>query len=93
MKLCILMPEVLNNNTIEMTHTFKTNINCGGCIAKVTPFMEKEEGIEKWEVDSDNPKKILTVTTDLSQDQVMNVVQEAGFDIEPVKKGLFKRLF
>ena len=76
-----------------MTHTFKTNINCGGCIAKVTPFMEAAEGIQEWKVDTDNPKKILTVASDqLSEQAIMEVVKKAGFEIEPMKKGLFGRL-
>ena len=29
------------------TLKFTTNINCGGCIAKVTPFLDNKEGIEK----------------------------------------------
>ena len=28
------------------TIKFKTNINCGGCISKVTPFLNKQEGVE-----------------------------------------------
>ena len=28
------------------TFTFKTNINCGGCIAKVTPFLDEVKGIK-----------------------------------------------
>ena len=30
---------------------FKTSINCGGCIAKVTPYLDSVKGITKWEVD------------------------------------------
>ena len=26
---------------------FKTNINCGGCVAKVTPFLNAETSIDK----------------------------------------------
>ncbi|RMG68336.1 MAG: copper chaperone [Bacteroidetes bacterium] len=77
-----------------MTYTFKTNINCGGCIATVTPFMEKATGITSWAVDTNNPEKILTVETDcLNEAEVMAVVQEAGFQIEPKKKGLLGKLF
>ncbi len=46
-----------NMNTLK----FKTNINCGGCIAKVTPFLDKAEGIASWSVDTNVPEKILTV--------------------------------
>lgn len=40
---------------------FKTNINCGGCIASVKPHLDKAEGICHWEVDTANKDKVLTV--------------------------------
>jgi copper chaperone len=65
------------------TLKFKTNINCGGCIAKVTPFLNKEEGIEKWEVDINNPEKTLTVEVcDIGASEVIEAVKKAGFKIE-----------
>ena len=39
------------------TLKFKTNINCGGCVSKVTPFLNNQEGVESWEVDTVNPDK------------------------------------
>lgn len=66
------------------TLKFKTNINCGGCLAKVTPFLNQETGIEKWDVDINNPEKTLTVETcDIGVEQVMEAVKKAGFKIEP----------
>lgn len=76
-----------------MKHQFKTNINCGGCIAKVTPFLDGESQIASWEVDTNNPDKILTVETDWDSDQVIELVESAGFSAEPRKKGLMGRLF
>jgi copper chaperone len=62
---------------------FKTNINCSGCIAKVTPFLNTTEGIEKWEVDTNIPEKILTVEArNLTHEQIIAAVQRAGFKIE-----------
>ena len=64
---------------------FKTTINCGGCVAKVTPLLNSAEGIESWNVDTDNPDKILTVKADgITEDIVMETVKKAGFKIEPV---------
>ena len=61
---------------------FKTNINCSGCVAKVTPFMNGNEGIQHWEVDTTIPEKILTVKSEtLSTEQVIATVQKAGFQI------------
>ncbi|WP_348677013.1 heavy-metal-associated domain-containing protein [Flavobacterium coralii] len=66
---------------------FKTNINCGGCVAKVTPFLDDAEGVCHWEVDTQNKDKVLTVKSEgISQEQVMQTVQRAGFKIEPLPK-------
>ena len=31
---------------------FKTNINCGGCVAQATPFLDEACGIGNWEVNT-----------------------------------------
>ncbi|GAA3975904.1 heavy-metal-associated domain-containing protein [Hymenobacter antarcticus] len=61
------------------TLKFKTNINCGGCIKAVTPILNGEKAIQTWQVDTDNPDKILTVATDLSAGQIQALVEGAGF--------------
>lgn len=62
---------------------FKTNINCGGCVAKVTPFLEKADSVEQWKVDTTNKEKVLTVEGDkIDEKQVVQAVQDAGFKIE-----------
>ncbi|MHA4807892.1 heavy-metal-associated domain-containing protein [Flavitalea flava] len=64
---------------------FTTNINCGGCVAKVTPFLNAEKGIKEWAVDTADPKKILTVQTDqMTGDEVMKLLNKAGFKAEKV---------
>jgi copper chaperone len=65
------------------TFVFKTNINCNGCIAKVTPVLDTTEGIETWTVDTTNKDKILSVTTNgISKNEIIDVVQKVGFKIE-----------
>jgi len=64
---------------------FKTNIQCGGCIAKVTPFLNQTEGVSHWEVDTDHKDKILTVTADENtEEKVIESVKKAGFQIESI---------
>lgn len=64
-------------------YTFKTNINCGGCVAKVTPKFNENPDIKEWSVDTANPQKILTVKTDnLVEDDVKAIVAGAGFKAE-----------
>lgn len=65
------------------TFTFKTNINCGGCVAKVTPFLDKVNGVSSWNVDTANKDKVLTVVSDgITENEVIDIVKEAGFNIE-----------
>ncbi len=67
------------------TIQFKTNIKCGGCLAKVTPHLDAVEGIEKWNVDILNPNKVLTVEVcDIDSAQVAEAVQKAGFKAEKI---------
>ena len=67
------------------TLKFKTNINCGGCIAKVTPSLNETIGENNWQVDTQNPNKILTVSgTEVNKSEVIRAVQKAGFKAEEV---------
>jgi len=60
---------------------FKTNIKCSGCIAKVTPYLNATEGIKKWEVDINNPEKILIVEIEgIDPAKVIEVVKKAGYE-------------
>ena len=64
---------------------FKTNIKCGGCIATVTPFIEKESSIKKWEVDLNDPDRTMIVEGDnVTADLVIKTLKEAGYTAEAV---------
>ena len=66
---------------------FKTNINCGGCISAVKPHLDNNAGITEWSVDTDNTDKILTVhSTEISEDDIIQIIQRIGFTIEPIQK-------
>jgi copper chaperone len=77
------------------TYKFKTNINCGGCVATIKPYLDKTEGIEAWEVDTTHKDKILSVkmTEDANAGQIQQAVSAAGFKAEPLHPGLFEKLF
>ena len=63
---------------------FKTNINCGNCVRAVTHFINEVEGIENWQVDTDNPDKILTVEGTASIEAIVEAVEDAGYDAEAI---------
>lgn len=66
------------------TLSFKTNINCGNCLAKVTPVLNAESSIESWKVDLEDPERTLTVETDtLSAEEVKKTVLKSGFLATP----------
>lgn len=66
------------------TLKFKTTIKCSGCVGKATPFLNEVAGEDNWEVDVQNPDKILTVASDekLDAEAVIKAVQEAGYKAE-----------
>ncbi|MBV8251089.1 MAG: hypothetical protein JO154_00680 [Chitinophaga sp.] len=67
------------------TYKFKTNINCSGCVAAVTPHLNKEEGISHWNVDTKVDEKILTVEAHgKTAEEVAAVVAKAGFAAEKI---------
>lgn len=77
-----------------MKHIFKTNIKCGGCIAKVQPGLDAESAISQWEVDTDNPEKILTVETEsMGATSIISLIESLGFQATEKKKGLLGKLF
>jgi len=64
---------------------FKTNMDCGHCVSRVKPFLDKLEGVENWTVDTDNPEKLLTVvSTGATTEQIIDAVENVGFDIEQI---------
>ena len=64
-------------------YQFKTNINCTGCVAKVTPVLNGSIEIDHWHVDTADPAKLLTVeTSKLSAEEVKQLVSRAGFVAE-----------
>ena len=61
-------------------YQFKTNINCGGCVSTVTPYLNNEQGIISWQVDTTNKDKILTVTASgISATEIVTIVEKAGY--------------
>lgn len=68
------------------TLRFKTSLKCGGCIRAITPGLESLNIIERWNVDLDNPDKVLEVEAaeDISE-QVIDSVKKAGYQISRLK--------
>lgn len=72
--------------TINMsTLKFKTNIKCNNCVAKVSPYLDESYIIKEWNVDLENPEKILTVTgEDISVEYIKETILKAGYRAEEI---------
>jgi len=68
------------------TLKFNSTIKCTGCLAKVTPFLDEVAGENNWEVDLNNPNKVLTVKTEgVSAEAISQAVGAAGYSAESIK--------
>ncbi|MCI4669903.1 MAG: heavy-metal-associated domain-containing protein [Bacteroidia bacterium] len=66
--------------------TFKTNINCGGCLAKVTPALDAETKISDWKVNlTDDDRTLTVISSDITPEEVIKVVSSVGFEVEFMK--------
>ncbi len=68
------------------TFKFRTNIKCAGCIATITPALNELKGVVKWEVDTTNPEKILTLQSaeELTAGEVIEVLKGKGYNAEKI---------
>ncbi|MBP7269155.1 MAG: hypothetical protein KBA16_06195 [Bacteroidia bacterium] len=70
----------------ESELTFKTDINCAGCVAKVSPVLDQAPGICHWTIDTTSPDRRLVVHSEgITEAEVVRRVLDAGFNIEPIK--------
>ncbi len=66
------------------TTKFKTTIKCSGCIAKATPHLNEAVGERNWNVDINNPSKVLTVNGEADEKKIIQTLEKAGFKAEKI---------
>lgn len=65
---------------------FKTNLRCGACIQTVEPFMDRIDGVERWDVNLNDPDRILSVYGNTAPELVEAALQQAGYSSERMPK-------
>jgi copper chaperone len=72
--------------TIKMeTFKLKTNVKCNNCVAKITPYLNENEKIKEWNVDLNDPDRILTVTgEDITSENIKDTLLKAGYKAEDI---------
>lgn len=66
------------------TRKFKTNAKCGGCVAKIEASLNTAVARNQWDIDLSTPNRVLTITSDLSDDDIVRLVVAAGFKAEKI---------
>ncbi len=62
------------------TCRFKTNVKCNGCIAAITPHLNRLKGLISWRVDLADPQRILTAeVSGIAPDEIISALQKAGY--------------
>ena len=75
------------------TYKFKTNINCGGCVKSITPYLDELKDVE-WKVNTDDKRKVLEVKTEnFTEQEIIDKIHEAGYEAQPLKSGFLGKLF
>ena len=64
---------------------FRTNIFCSNCVAAISQNLNAQQNITFWSVSTDHEDKILTIQgQSLNQQLLIQLIQEVGFEIEPI---------
>lgn len=60
-----------------------------GCIAAVTPHLDNVQGVQSWNVDLQDPQRVLTVTLEPSAtvEAVQQALKDAGYSGEVLSAG------
>ncbi len=77
------------------TYQFKTNINCGGCLDKVSSYLDNAQEIFQWQVDTTAEDNVLTVTgkDTLASKDIVDIINLAGFSAKPYRKNVLSKIF
>ncbi len=63
---------------------FKTSAKCAGCVSAIAEKLNTVMNAGEWSIDLSTPDRVLTVTSEVPDEQVMSLVKEAGFKIEKI---------
>lgn len=61
---------------------YRTNLNCGGCVAALKPHLDNDPAIRRWSVNTADPNKVLTVEGEnVAAEAIERLVADAGFKV------------
>lgn len=73
------------NECDMQTFHFKTNAKSSGCVYKIDKILKENPSSGSWNFDLVHPHKILSISTDLSAEDIIEMINKAGCKAELVK--------
>jgi copper chaperone CopZ len=64
------------------TVKLKTNIHCESCVAEVKTVFDADKRIRSWAVDTFSSEKLLTVEGNVTESEVISLVEKAGYKVQ-----------
>ncbi len=67
------------------TNKFRTNAKCSGCVAKIENVLNPIVSRDSWSIDLTTADRILTITGELSDEEIIDLITNAGFKAEKIE--------
>lgn len=68
--------------TTMETKVFRTNLKCQSCVSAAASFLDEDQDVALWSVDTADDRKPLSITgTRIDTDHIRSIVRKAGFDV------------
>ena len=65
-----------------MEKEYKSNIQCGACVNTASTVLNNNDKVRSWEVDTENPDKILKIDSELNKEELNALLETVGYQVE-----------
>lgn len=63
---------------------YRTSAKCNGCVSAIAGKFDEIMGREDWNIDLTSPDRVLTVKSDVAEEEIVSRVKGLGFKIERI---------
>jgi copper chaperone len=63
---------------------YRTSAKCNGCVSAIAGKLDEIMGREDWNIDLKSPDRVLTVKSDVAEEEIVSRVKGLGFKIERI---------
>lgn len=63
---------------------YRTSAKCNGCVSAIAGKLDEIMGRDDWNIDLKSPDRVLTVKSDVAEEEIVSRVKGLGFKIERI---------